>query len=110
MGLFEEVFDITANILGKKYKTCPGCNEPISIYHNQTICNNDRLDRRSCKKCGDKIVRGSEEKLTVVHLVLIVQFKIQVSENFNNLKKMKTLNQLDYMKQTNKEKQEKKGR
>lgn len=62
MGLFEEAFDITANILGKKYKTCPGCNEPISIYHNQTTCNNDRLDRRRCKKCGDKIVRGSGRK------------------------------------------------
>jgi len=62
MGLFEEGWDITTNILGKKYKTCPGCNEPISIYHDQASCNNKRLDRRRCKNCGDNITRGSGRK------------------------------------------------
>jgi len=63
MGLFEEVFDITTSALGKKYKTCPGCNKQISIYHNQTSCNNARLDRRRCKNCGDKIIRGTGRKI-----------------------------------------------
>ena len=63
MGIFKEVFDITTSSLGKKYKNCPGCNKPISIYHNQTNCNNARLDRRRCKNCGDKIIRGTGRKI-----------------------------------------------